>query len=67
MKSKLKNWRHSLKRPLNIQNDDTSETMKARMGLNFLDHYDPLDLEVLLAKWCEKKNKVGHELYYYFV
>jgi hypothetical protein len=30
------------------------------MGQIFLDCYDPLDLEVLLDKWYEKKNKVGH-------
>jgi hypothetical protein len=65
--SKLKSWRHSLKKPLNIQEDDTPETVRVRMGLIFLESYDPLDLEVLLVKWCEKKNKVGHKLYYYFV
>jgi hypothetical protein len=65
--SKLKSWRFSLKRPLNIQDDDTAETVWVRIGQIFLDRYDPLDLEVLLAKWCKKKNKVGHKLYYYFV
>jgi hypothetical protein len=67
MVSKLKSWRHSLKRPLNIQNDDMPETVKVRMGQIYLDRYDPLDLEVLLVIWCEKKNKVGHKFYYYFV
>jgi hypothetical protein len=66
IRSKLKSWRHSSKRPLDIQ-DDTSNMVRVKMGQLFLERYDPLDLEVLLAKWCEKKNKVGHELYYYFV
>ena len=32
MGSKLKNRRHSLKRPLNIQDDETPEMVRARMG-----------------------------------
>jgi hypothetical protein len=52
---KLKIWRHSLKNKLNIQDDDTLETVRTRMSQIFLDRYDPLDMEVLLDKWCEKR------------
>jgi hypothetical protein len=26
-----------------------------------LSHYEPLDMDTLLDKWCSKKNKVGHD------
>jgi hypothetical protein len=61
MGTKLKIWRHSLKSKLDIQDDDTPKTIKVRIGQIFLDCYDSLDLEVLLDKWCEKKNRVGHD------
>jgi hypothetical protein len=67
MGGKLRSWRHSLKDALKIQPDDTPDTVKVRMGQNFINNYDPCDLEVLLDKWCDKKNMVSHELYYYFL
>ena len=67
MGGKLRSWRHSLKDALKIQPDDTPDTVKARIRQNFINNYDLYDLEVLLNKWCDKKNKVGHELYYYFL
>jgi hypothetical protein len=67
MGEKLKSWRHKLKKQLNIQSDDTPETIRARVGEANLSKYDPQDLEALLDKWCDRANQVGHELYYYFV
>jgi hypothetical protein len=50
MGSKLKSWRHSLKNSLKIQPGDTSSIVKARMGQNFINNYDPFNLEMLLDK-----------------
>jgi hypothetical protein len=61
MGSKLKDWRHSLKFKLKITEDDTPETVRARMGPYFFSRYDPLDIDALLDKWCSKKNKVSHD------
>lgn len=43
------------------------ETIWAEMGEENIAKNDPLDLVNLLEKWCSEENKVGHELYYYFV
>jgi hypothetical protein len=55
MGEKLKLWRHELKKPLAIQADDTPDSVKARAGVT-IQKYDPVDVDILLAKWCEKKN-----------
>jgi hypothetical protein len=55
MGEKLKLWRHELKKPLAIQADDTPDLVKARAGVT-IQKYDPVDVDILLAKWCEKKN-----------
>ena len=57
MSEKLKYWRSELKHPLNIGADDT-DTMKARAG-GILQKYKEDDVDILLEKWCDKKNKVG--------
>jgi hypothetical protein len=64
---KQRNRRHTFKYSLNIQPNDTPETIRTRMGEENILKHDPLDLEVLLEKWCTQENKLGHELYYYFV
>ena len=58
MVEKLKFWRHELKHPLKIGADDTPNTVKARAGA-ILQKYDPVDVDILLDKWCDKKNQVG--------
>ena len=58
MGEKLKYWRSKLKHPLKIGADDTPDTVKARAG-EFLKKYKQDDVEILLEKWCDKKNKVG--------
>jgi hypothetical protein len=55
MGEKLKLWKHELKKPLAIRADDTPDSMKARAGVT-IQKYDPVDVDILLAKWCEKKN-----------
>jgi uncharacterized protein YmfQ (DUF2313 family) len=59
MGEKLKYWRHELKLPLKIRADDTLDTVKARAGA-ILQKYDPTNVNILLKKWCGKKNQIGH-------
>jgi hypothetical protein len=59
MGEKLKYWRSELKHPLKIGANDTPDTVKARAG-EFLNKYKQDDVQILLDRWCEKKNKVGH-------
>jgi uncharacterized protein YmfQ (DUF2313 family) len=59
MGEKLKYWRHELKLPLAIRADDTLDTVKARAEA-ILQKYEPADVDILLKKWCDKKNQVGH-------
>ena len=47
-----------MKHPLKIGADDTPNTVKARAE-EFLKKYKEDDVEILLEKWCDKKNKVG--------
>jgi hypothetical protein len=61
MGSKFWDWKHSLKKPLKITDNNTSKTMRARMAPDFVGCYDLLDIDALLDKWCSKKNKVGHD------
>ena len=58
MGEKLKYLRFELKHPLNIGADDTPDTVKARAG-GILQKYKEDDVDILLEKWCDKKNKVG--------
>jgi hypothetical protein len=55
MGEKLKYWRHELKHPLAIRADDTPDTVKARAGA-ILEKYNPMDVDILLKKLCDKKN-----------
>jgi hypothetical protein len=64
---KLKNWRHNTKVKLGIQQGDTPETVRARVGARRLPNYRPEDVDALLNKWCDEEYQVSHELYYYFV
>jgi len=64
---KLKNWRHNTKVKLGIQQGDTPETVRARVGAIRLFNYHPKDVDALLNKWCDEEYQVSHELYYYFV
>jgi hypothetical protein len=50
MGSKFWDLRHSLKKPLKITDDDTPETVRARMTPDFVSHYDLLDIDALLDK-----------------
>ena len=59
MGSKFRDWRHSVKKPLKIKDDDTPKTVRARMTPDFIGPHNPLDIDVLLEKWCIKKNKVN--------
>jgi hypothetical protein len=58
MGEKLKYWRAELKHPLAIRADDTPESVKARAS-TILERYDQADVDILLQKWCEKKNQVS--------
>ena len=58
MGEKLKYWWHELKKPLTIRADDTPDSVKARAG-GTIQKYDPVDVEILLEKWFEKKNQVS--------
>jgi hypothetical protein len=46
---------------LKITDDNSPETVRARMGQNVLSRYDSLDMDAMLNKWCLNKNKVGHD------
>jgi hypothetical protein len=61
MGHKFRDWRHALKKPMKITDDDSHETVRARMAPDFVGRYNPLDIDTLLDKWCSKKNKVGHD------
>jgi hypothetical protein len=64
----FRDQKHALKKPLQIKDDDTPETVRARMTQDLIKSYDPLDIDFLLDKWCSKANKVGHiEFNYYFM
>jgi hypothetical protein len=56
MGTTLKSWRHKLKLQLDIHSDDTPNTVQARVVEAMLSKYNLVDLEVLLGKWCDKKN-----------
>jgi hypothetical protein len=58
MGEKLKYWRTELKHPLAIRADDTPESVKARAS-TILERYNQADVDILLQKWCEKKNQVS--------
>ena len=58
MGEKLKYWRHEMKKPLAIRADDTPNAVKARAP-TIIEKYDQVDVDILLQKWCEKKNQVG--------
>ena len=58
MGEKLKLWRHELKKPLAIWVYDTPNSVKARTRVT-IQKYDLVDVDILLAKWREKKNQVG--------
>ena len=55
MGEKLKYWRHELKKPLAIRADDTPDAVKVRVP-TIIEKYDQVDVNILLQKWCEKKN-----------
>jgi hypothetical protein len=57
MGEKLKYWRHELKKPLAIRADDTPASVKVR-GASVIKKFDQVDVDILLEKWCEKKNQV---------
>jgi hypothetical protein len=65
MGEKLKFWKHKLKHPLKIGADDTHDTLKARVGA-ILQKYDQADVDILLEKWCDKKNQVSNYSYLCF-
>jgi hypothetical protein len=67
MGHKLRQWRFNFKEKLQIQVDDTPETIRARVGAGFLQKYDTLDVAHMLERWCSEKDKVGDDLYFYFV
>jgi len=52
---KLKNWRHSTKVKLGIQQGNTLEMVRARVGARRLFDYHPEDLDALLNKWCDEE------------
>jgi hypothetical protein len=58
MGEKLKYWRAELKKPLAILADDTPDLVKARAS-TIIEGYEQVDVDILLQKWCEKKNQVG--------
>jgi hypothetical protein len=58
MCEKLKYWRHELKKTLAIRADDTPNSVKARAA-TIIQKYEQVDVDILLEKWCEKKNQVG--------
>jgi hypothetical protein len=58
MGEKLKLWRHELKKSFAIRADDIPDSVKARAGIT-IQKYNPVDVDILLAKWCEKKNQVS--------
>ncbi|XP_059448234.1 uncharacterized protein LOC132179516 [Corylus avellana] len=57
MGSKLKTWRHELKQELNIKPGDTPEIVRARVRDQRISKYDRMDIEIMLNKWCDKKNQ----------
>jgi hypothetical protein len=65
MSRKHRHWKYAFKDK--IQADVTLKTINARVGANFLACYDTVDMEHLLERWCSDKDKVRHDLCYYFV
>ena len=63
MGEKLKHWWHELKKPLAIRADDTLDSVKVRAA-TIIQKYDQVDVDILLEKWCEKKNQVGQSFAY---
>jgi hypothetical protein len=44
--------------PPAIRADDTPDLVKARAE-TIIQKYEQVDVDILLEKWCEKKNQVG--------
>ncbi|XP_059434867.1 uncharacterized protein LOC132167849 [Corylus avellana] len=57
MGSKLRTWRYELKKCCAITEEDTPDTIRARVGEKTLDEYNAEDVEILLERWCTRQNK----------
>ncbi|XP_059442239.1 uncharacterized protein LOC132174623 [Corylus avellana] len=57
MGSKLRTWRHELKKICAITEEDTPDTIRARLGGQTLGEYNPVDLDILLERWCTQENR----------
>ncbi|XP_059441984.1 uncharacterized protein LOC132174328 [Corylus avellana] len=57
MGSKLQTWRHELKKVCGITEEDTPNTVRARVGEQTLSEYNAEDMEILLERWCTRENK----------
>jgi hypothetical protein len=47
-----------IEKPLAIRADESPDLVKARAA-TIIQKYDQVDVDILLDKWCEKKNQVG--------
>jgi hypothetical protein len=52
-----------IEKTLAIRADDTPDSMKARAA-TIIQKYEQVDVDILLEKWCEKKNQVGQSFAY---
>ncbi|XP_059430152.1 uncharacterized protein LOC132163797 [Corylus avellana] len=57
MGSKLRTWRHDLKKICAITEEDTPDTIRARLGGQRLGEYNAVDLDILLERWCTQENR----------
>ncbi|XP_059453484.1 uncharacterized protein LOC132184020 [Corylus avellana] len=57
MGSKLRTWRHELKKICASTEEDTPDTIRARLGGQTLGEYNPVDLDILLERWCTQENR----------
>ncbi|XP_059450785.1 uncharacterized protein LOC132181549 [Corylus avellana] len=57
MGSKLRTWRHDLKKICAITEEDTPDTIRARLGGQTLGEYNAIDLDILLERWCTQENR----------
>jgi hypothetical protein len=55
-------WKHSFKLQLQIRDDDTLETIHARVPAKVFEKYGRGDVEHLLREWCTEQKKVRSSL-----
>jgi len=55
-------WKHSFKKKLHIRDNDTPESIRARVPNKVFEKYDKTDVEHLLRDWCTERKMICRSL-----